>query len=489
MKKFTQLFRFITLCGVLCISTVYATAQQYTLTDADVVVENGVIMSCSYDFSIKNIVIPEMLDGQTVTGITNGTTYYNGVFCNKGITSVTLPATLKSIGSHAFHGNSIASLDLSNCTALENIGTYAFYGNFFSSFALPTNTRYATIGWKSGNGTVYMGGTTVSNLETNYYVPIYTLTDADVVVENGVIISCSYSFVIRNIVIPETLNGQTVTGIGSSLFEQKSLTFVSLPATITSIGNYAFSENGLTSVSLPATITNIGTNAFYINALTSVDLGGCTTLTSIGANAFYGNSFISFTLPIPAYAGFRYWKDGNDVQYSGNTQVNDLQTLYMAYIIHALIYTAGTGGTLTGETTQSVEHGADGTTVTAVPDNDYCFVQWSDGSTDNPRTDTNVKADITVTAEFSLNTNLEDVQNGNIKIYPNPVKDRLKIDIGNTGDKASFTIFSVVGITVAHGCIVNGNVDIDLSSLTDGNYIVQIQSDKLNLKRKLILKH
>ena len=39
-----------------------------------------------------------------------------------------------------------------------------------------------------------------------------------------------------------------------------------------------------------------------------------------------------------------------------------------------------------------------------MPDARYHFVDWSDASTDNPRTDTNVTADITVTANFAIDT-------------------------------------------------------------------------------------
>ena len=44
-----------------------------------------------------------------------------------------------------------------------------------------------------------------------------------------------------------------------------------------------------------------------------------------------------------------------------------------------LTYTAGAGGTITGDTSQTVNYGADGTAVTAVPDTGYHFVDWSDG--------------------------------------------------------------------------------------------------------------
>jgi len=68
----------------------------------------------------------------------------------------------------------------------------------------------------------------------------------------------------------------------------------------------------------------------------------------------------------------------------------------------ALSYSAGTGGSLSGNTNQTVQYGQDGSAVEAVPDTGYDFVEWSDGSTDNPRTDTNVTANIDVTASFAL---------------------------------------------------------------------------------------
>jgi uncharacterized repeat protein (TIGR01451 family) len=48
-----------------------------------------------------------------------------------------------------------------------------------------------------------------------------------------------------------------------------------------------------------------------------------------------------------------------------------------------------------------VNHGADGSAVEALPALGYHFVRWSDASTDNPRTDLAVTANISVTAEFA----------------------------------------------------------------------------------------
>ncbi len=79
-------------------------------------------------------------------------------------------------------------------------------------------------------------------------------------------------------------------------------------------------------------------------------------------------------------------------------------TANFAINTYTLTYTAGANGTISGTTPQTVNHGANGTAVTAVPNTGYHFVSWSDGSTSNPRTDTNVTGDISVTANFAINT-------------------------------------------------------------------------------------
>ena len=65
-----------------------------------------------------------------------------------------------------------------------------------------------------------------------------------------------------------------------------------------------------------------------------------------------------------------------------------------------LTYTAGANGSLTGELSQTVAYGQSGAEVLAVADGGYQFLRWSDGRIDNPRTDTNVQADLSVVAEF-----------------------------------------------------------------------------------------
>ena len=66
----------------------------------------------------------------------------------------------------------------------------------------------------------------------------------------------------------------------------------------------------------------------------------------------------------------------------------------------SVTYEAEGGGSIEGELDQLVLLGSNATPVTAVPDEGYAFVEWSDGSTKPYRTDKELEADIEVYAIF-----------------------------------------------------------------------------------------
>ncbi|WP_461205891.1 InlB B-repeat-containing protein, partial [Clostridium sp. DL1XJH146] len=72
-----------------------------------------------------------------------------------------------------------------------------------------------------------------------------------------------------------------------------------------------------------------------------------------------------------------------------------------------LTYTVGDNGTITGTLSQSVDYNTAGTTVTAVPNTGYKFVKWSDGVTTTSRTDSSIKGNINVSAEFVIDDPVE----------------------------------------------------------------------------------
>jgi uncharacterized repeat protein (TIGR02543 family) len=106
------------------------------------------------------------------------------------------------------------------------------------------------------------------------------------------------------------------------------------------------------------------------------------------------------------YTGYHFtdWSDGSIDNPRTDTNVTDDLYVTANFTIDtfSLNYYAGTGGSLSGEVSQTVEYETDGTAVTAVADPGYIFIDWSDGSTDNPRTDIFVTEDIDVMANFAF---------------------------------------------------------------------------------------
>jgi len=71
---------------------------------------------------------------------------------------------------------------------------------------------------------------------------------------------------------------------------------------------------------------------------------------------------------------------------------------------YEVTFTAGPGGKLTGETSQSVRHGDDCTPVTVIPETGSSFLGWigDHSGTGNPLTLTGITGDMTVTASFGI---------------------------------------------------------------------------------------
>jgi hypothetical protein len=176
-----------------------------------------------------NVVIPEEVNYMNrilkVTSIGESAFRNCGSVISGGLTSVTIPNSVTSIGDNAFAvNNRLTSVTIGN--SVTSIGDYAFeYCSRLTSVTIPNSVT--SIGDHAFYGCTRMTSVTIPN---------------------------------------------SVTTIGDCAFyECKRLTSVTIPNSVTTIGDYAFEEcSGLTSVTIGNSVCSIGAKAFYCENLATV---------------------------------------------------------------------------------------------------------------------------------------------------------------------------------------------------------------------------
>lgn len=141
--------------------------------------------------------------------------------------------------------------------------------------------------------------------------------------------------------------------------------------------------------------------------------------------------------------------------------------------LFTLHYQAGDHGSIQGEPAQLAILGQDSKPVEALPDVGYHFLEWSDGVEDNPRTDTEVTANLEVTAEFYVDeTGLETLAE-QVTVYPNPFNNTLTIT--NASGLRNVTLLNLFGQTVFEKEKVSTNEEvINTESLPPGVYFLRM---------------
>ncbi|WP_346863264.1 M6 family metalloprotease domain-containing protein [uncultured Draconibacterium sp.] len=283
----------------------------YTLTCNDVTIVDGVITSCSYDFSNTDIIIPDTLCDQPVIGLGYRLFRFKNV-----MTSVQLPATLQTIAESVFEHNNLSSVDFSRCTNLTYIGPLAFMANNLTSINLPENLTYLGGGVFNGNNITQLNGQLFDGF-------MYALTDGTELI--------SYTMNTTNVTIPAH-----VQKLGDHALNTCGLTRVDLSLCIglTEIGFRTFFANEIPSIDLStcSSLQTIGNSGFLYSGLDTIDLNMCKKLTFIGGAAFSSNNFSSFYLPTPELNGmeFENWTDGNQNIYQGGALTTALDVWYQA---------------------------------------------------------------------------------------------------------------------------------------------------------------
>ena len=268
--------------------------------------DDGRVKITGYNGGAETVVIPDTIDGKSVTSI--GRRAFEG--CTN-LKSITIPNSVTEMGRRAFSGCS-SLIGIAIPDSVTEIGKYAFDGcKSLTSITIPdgvtsigdgafyncsslTEIKVASenSNYVSVNGVLYNKDKTtiicypVGKKGNNYKIP-----DGVTKVGSSAFIGCSS---LTSITIPNS-----VTEIGYSVFEGcTNLKSITIPNGVTSIGDSAFEGcTSLKSITIPNGVTSIGDSAFE----------GCTSLksitipngvTSIGDSAFEGcTSLTSITLP------------------------------------------------------------------------------------------------------------------------------------------------------------------------------------------------
>ncbi len=306
---------------------------------------------------------------------------YTGTDNPLTVTNVTLDMTITA--NFAINTYTLTYSAGQNGSISDSTPQTVDYGSDGSAVTAVPDTGYHFVDWSDGSTVNPRTDTNVTadiSVTANFDIDTHTLTYT--AGENG------------------SLNGQT----------SQTVNYGNDGAEVTAVPDTGYHFTGWSdgSTDNPRTDTNVTadisvTANFAINSYTvTFDLAGKGIRTGGGALVQAVDHGAAATAP--AISGNTGWVfTGWDKAF--NNIISDLTvTAQYSVATYALTYAAGQHGHLAGEASQVVEHGANGSAVTAVPDTGYHFTGWSDGSTDNPRTDTNVTADISVTANFAINT-------------------------------------------------------------------------------------
>jgi hypothetical protein len=197
-----------------------------------------------------------------------------GEFAYMLLTDITIPDNIINIESGAFKGNKLTSITIGSNISLDK-----------NAFGFGFEDVY--------NGNDKYAGTYTRNSAKSYQ---WNIWDGDYQYQkiSGTVYITGYRGKESVIIIPDKINGISVTTIASGAFRGKDLTGVTIPESVTVIGESAFRNNKLSSIIFPNNVTNIGEYSFGGNQLTRITLPN--KVKTIGINAFTKNQIIRISI-------------------------------------------------------------------------------------------------------------------------------------------------------------------------------------------------
>ena len=264
-----------------------------------------------YCTKLKSIALPASV--KTIEG---------SAFSNTGLTDITIPATVDSLGQRAF----------GECGNLTNIRIE----NKAAALKL-WNGYYGTFAYSNADKTVYVGRDLQLNDNTTVFGNPTSVTFGDNVTtinpymfyDNGKLASVTIGKGVKTIGIQAFYNcgndesvsdlavtmGENITQISENAFYYcKKLKSITLPSSVKIIEGSAFSNTGLTNITIPASVDSLGQRAF----------GECGNLTNIRIE----NKAAALKLWNGYYGTFAFSDAGKTVYVGRDLQLNDNTTVF-----------------------------------------------------------------------------------------------------------------------------------------------------------------
>lgn len=424
--------------------------------------------NASNNSSITNCVIEYAKESRNIPGITTVVSFNGGIsIFNNNIT----------FHSNEVRNNNINGIYIKDVNTAFDLSSNTIYNNGSNGIVIEgsivnatNNTLYnnsiTATGFvsaiRSSNSTVYLVGNLIYNNDDfgifttnggNHYIVNNTIyaNSNGIRVESG-----ANTFIHNSIIQNNTLNFATSSPGGATIEMSYSLTNSTAPTNVTSLAGNLFSSNAL--------FTNATINDFSLqNTSPCIDQGNpITTGLNIPPfdilgnnridNGFIDMGAIEFQQPI--------------LNYTVTTSTNP-----------------SLGGTTTGDGTYN---NGTNVTVSATPNTDYIFVNWTEGAT---VVSTNSSYTFTLTGDRDLVANFESTLSINplefdeqdLIVYPNPTNDIIKV---------VYTEELIINIYSMNGKALGSftSKEIDLTNFKSGMYILKIENSEGNVTTKRIVK-
>jgi hypothetical protein len=201
---------------------------------------------------------------------------------NQSLTSVTIPASVVSIGSNSFYFiPTLTSFTVDSASPNFSSEDGVLFNKSKSSLLLFPAAR--------GNAPYTVPGSVVT-IAARAFLSDRSLTS--ITIPENVESIGDYAFAGAEKLTSVTFSGTSkLASIGKNAFQQSNLGAINIPAGVTIIGEVAFAQTPLTSVTFDvnSSITTIGSSTFEgAQSLTSITIPA--SVTSIKSYAFYGAS-------------------------------------------------------------------------------------------------------------------------------------------------------------------------------------------------------